>query len=245
MFLVKLVVLILTIWVILALGAFYFSKKTFKKYKNMPRKVLPNKYRHIIRKDIGNWGEKEILKGCFIHFPLSFSALASYILWLGTLVAMQQKLGISEKVVNAFRRYYGRVLSKIYFRLKESYNPWKEIETPLVIANHVSENDHLYIMSCLSTVSFVSKAEMGKIPIIGYIAKHYDSLFVQRESAENRRFIKSEIRRRVDSYMKDSKSVKPIAMYPEGTTSNNTGVLMFNNGAFDSLAPITLLSLNY
>jgi hypothetical protein len=39
--------------------------------------------------------------------------------------------------------------------------------------------------------------------------------------------------------------VYPLIIFPEGTTSNGNALLKFKLGAFNDLAPITLISLKY
>ena len=125
-------------WLTLALLALYMVKRTFKKYKNMPRTRLDPKYRHIVRRDIGHWGRKDIIKGCFIHFPLSFSLLAIYTLILAAIVALQKRFACLDKAFHFYRRYFGRIMAHIYFNLDEKYDPWKETGTPVNIVNHIS-----------------------------------------------------------------------------------------------------------
>jgi hypothetical protein len=36
-----------------------------------------------------------------------------------------------------------------------------------------------------------------------------------------------------------------LAIFPEGTTSNGRSILTFKNGAFNDLAPITIITLKY
>ena len=179
---IKLFILLFMVsWLVLALIGVYCAKRIFRKYKHMPRKDLPPKYRHIVRRDIGKWGEYDIIRGCFLHFPLSVGALATYSLTLGALIALQKRLGCLHGVIEAYRVYCGWITKHIMFRLTESFGAFEKITTPMVVANHISENDHIYMTATLSKVCFVAKKSIGDVPVYGNIARYFNTLFVDRE----------------------------------------------------------------
>lgn len=92
-------------------------------------------------------------------------------------------------------------------------------------------------------VSFVSKAEIAKTPLIGSIGKSMQNIYVERDVEKSRKQTLEEITKRVESY--ESGQVLPLVLFPEGTTSNGRGMLKFKLGAFINKAPITVICLKY
>ncbi len=92
----------------------------------------------------------------------------------------------------------------------------------LVVANHISWMD-IVIVGSLQPVSFLSKAEVARWPIIGYLARKAGTLFIDRGAgAETAAQLISE-RLRVGA---------SVAFFPEGTTSDGTEIQRFHPRLF-------------
>jgi 1-acyl-sn-glycerol-3-phosphate acyltransferase len=136
-----------------------------------------------------------------------------------------------ENVLSAFRKYLG-----------PNYDPkpYKDKFTT-VISNHICWADIMYLLSKMSS-SFVAKDSVKKIPLIGYISSAFKTLYINRTSPNSRKEIIQEIQNRQNDYV-SGKSLMPICLYPEGTTSNGRSLISFKKGAFYTLTPIKMFVL--
>jgi 1-acyl-sn-glycerol-3-phosphate acyltransferase len=113
----------------------------------------------------------------------------------------------------------------------------------LLVANHVSWLDIVVLLaSC--PCRFVSKAEIGRWPVLGTLARAAGTLFITRESKRDAL--------RVVHYM--AANLHPgsdavLAIFPEGTTSNGLQVLPFHANLFQAAisanAPVQPLALRF
>jgi 1-acyl-sn-glycerol-3-phosphate acyltransferase len=118
-------------------------------------------------------------------------------------------------------------------------------EQPYIfVCNHRSQLDiPLFAIACVNTFRFLSKIEVTKIPLIGYVVKRL-YITVDRKSKEDR--AKSVVKMQ-DSLLKEKISV---VLFPEGTRNRTAEPLIdFKDGAFrlavDTQLPIaTLVILN-
>ena len=83
----------------------------------------------------------------------------------------------------------------------------------------------------------MSKESVKNAPIIGTICDSLQSLYVDRESTENRHLMFEKLEERLKNFYND-KIFTPIMIFPEGTTTSNRHILKFKRGAFASLLPI-------
>lgn len=100
----------------------------------------------------------------------------------------------------------------------------------LLLANHLSWLDIL-LLADASGAAFVSKAEVGEWPLIGWMARLNNTVFVARD---NRRGVKGQ----VDAVREAlARGGQPVALFPEGTTDGGTAVLPFRASLLASLFP--------
>jgi len=90
----------------------------------------------------------------------------------------------------------------------------------MVVANHVSWLD-IYAINALHPVAFVSKAEVRDWPLIGWLARHTETIFLRRGSRGHARIINDEIAAALGAGGN-------IAVFPEGTTTDGTHLLHFH-----------------
>ncbi len=111
----------------------------------------------------------------------------------------------------------------------------------LVVLNHVSWLDIL-VMLAAQPVSFVSKAEVRHWPLIGWLATQVGTLFIERSSRKDAM--------RVVHHMADAlRAGGIVAVFPEGTTSDGSGVLPFHANLLQSAischAPVQPVALRF
>lgn len=132
-------------------------------------------------------------------------------------------------VAHALSRFWARLLTIIFFgpvRVKNKHfiDPKK---TYVFVANHQSQLDiPAYALSCKNTIRFLAKAELTKIPLMGYIIRNL-YLTVNRTDRNDRNKSIEVMRRSLDEGIS-------VFLCPEGTRNkyDDPPLLEFRDGAF-------------
>ena len=96
----------------------------------------------------------------------------------------------------------------------------------LIVANHISWLDIFVILS-FQPARFVAKSELRRLPVVGRLIANVGTLFIERE-------------RRRDTHTVNRHTVEAlargdiVAVFPEGTTSDGTGLLKFHSSLLQS-----------
>lgn len=110
----------------------------------------------------------------------------------------------------------------------------------LIVANHISWSD-IPVLGSITPMRFLSKAEVGNWPIIGWLARQAGTLFIKR-GAGQARSVKTSIAQRLEAG-------ESVLIYPEGTTSTGVAVLpmhgLLMSAARDSSTPIQPVTIGY
>lgn len=111
----------------------------------------------------------------------------------------------------------------------------------LVVCNHVSFLDIFTLDSVLPS-SFVAKAEIAKWPVFGKIASAVGTIFIERGNRKALLSIGDNMKKGIDEG-------RSLLMFPEGTTSDGTGLLKLHANLFESAArtgaPVVPVVLRY
>ena len=104
-----------------------------------------------------------------------------------------------------------------------------------VISNHLSYLD-IVTLASLHPCVFVSKAEIAKIPVLGWMTTNAGTVYVERGRGGSAM--------KASSAMKDAmQDGLPVVFFPEGTTTNGQALKKFHSGllgqALLAKAPIT------
>jgi 1-acyl-sn-glycerol-3-phosphate acyltransferase len=99
----------------------------------------------------------------------------------------------------------------------------------LFLANHLSWLD-IMLMAGASGAAFVAKEEVGKWPVIGWLARLNNSVFVARSA-------RASVKSQSDSLRTALASGLPVTLFPEGTTDGGANVLPFRTSLVASLYP--------
>ncbi len=149
-------------------------------------------------------------------------------------------------VAHGLSRIWARILTIIFFgpvriRNKHFIDPKK---TYVIVANHQSQLDiPAYALSCKNTIRFLAKAELTKIPLMGYIIRNL-YLTVNRTDRSDRNKSIEVMRKSLDAGIS-------VFLCPEGTRNKHEDppLLEFRDGAFrlavitqTPLAALTLLN---
>lgn len=111
----------------------------------------------------------------------------------------------------------------------------------LVVSNHVSFLD-IYAINAVAAAAFVSKDEVLDWPVIGWLSRHTETIFLARGS-------RSAAQRTREHLVDKLKDGTLVALFPEGTTTDGTHLLPFHaallQSAIDAEAPVTPIALRY
>lgn len=113
-------------------------------------------------------------------------------------------------------------------------------DTVLFVSNHISWSD-IPILGSLAPIRFLSKAEVGQWPVIGWLAQQAGTLFIRRGGGQARR-----VRHQI---IENLQAGENVLVYPEGTTSAGLTVLPFHGlllrAASESKTPIQPVTIAY
>ncbi len=116
-----------------------------------------------------------------------------------------------------------------------------EIRSGLIVANHISYLDVL-VLSRVAPLLFVTSTEVRDTPGLGLITRLAGCLFVERRNRSKIKSDSSDIQAALDSNI-------PVVLFPEGTSSDGSGVLPFRaalfQSAIDAKTPVHLFQIHY
>jgi 1-acyl-sn-glycerol-3-phosphate acyltransferase len=98
-----------------------------------------------------------------------------------------------------------------------------------VIANHTSWLDILLLGGSAGT-AFVSKAELKRTPLLGWIADQNRTLYIERAARADSH---GQVRRIAEALAHP----QPLAVFPEGTTGDGRHLLPFRTTLLEAVAP--------
>lgn len=122
--------------------------------------------------------------------------------------------------------FFNLAIKSIRFvlNIRVKYHGKPPREPGLILSNHRSYIDIVLIPSKTPYV-IVAKKEVSRWPVIGLAAKAIKVIFVDRDSAQNRKKVREQIINRL-------KEGLSVLIYPEGTTFEGPGILPLKPGMF-------------
>ncbi|HEV2709072.1 MAG TPA: 1-acyl-sn-glycerol-3-phosphate acyltransferase [Edaphobacter sp.] len=114
-------------------------------------------------------------------------------------------------------------------------------ERGALISNHLGYLD-IVVFAALHPCVFVSKAELQQVPVLGWMTTMSGTVYVARGHGGSAVKARSGMQAAADADL-------PVVFFPEGTTTNGSGMLRFHSGllaqAMESGMPITAAYLRY
>jgi 1-acyl-sn-glycerol-3-phosphate acyltransferase len=111
----------------------------------------------------------------------------------------------------------------------------------MLILNHISWID-IYVVHAVHATRFVAKSEIRKWPVIGYLCDRTGTVFIER----GRRLAVHRANHSVAQILREGGLV---GVFPEGTTSDGSGLLPFHanliQAAIDAQLPVQPVALRY
>jgi 1-acyl-sn-glycerol-3-phosphate acyltransferase len=134
------------------------------------------------------------------------------------------------------------LLSILNIRLRCHDAPQGLAARSLLVANHVSWLD-IFAISALFPATFVAKSEIGGWPVLGVLCRRTHTIFIQRSAFRGVLWANRDIVRALRH------GARPVALFPEGTTTRGEGLLPFRAAllqpAVNLAAPVRPLALRY
>jgi 1-acyl-sn-glycerol-3-phosphate acyltransferase len=125
------------------------------------------------------------------------------------------------------RRFLGWVARATGMRARVVGEPLRS--HVLFIANHLSWLD-IMLVAGASGAAFVSKDEVARWPVIGWLARMNNTVFVARTA-------RGAVRSQAEGLRAALATGQPVALFPEGTTDGGPEVLPFRASLLASLFP--------
>ncbi len=176
-----------------------------------------------------------------VRLVRSARALMHIVGGLGTTVFIFPWVGPTTRQ-NLIRRWCRQFLAMLKV---EARVHWRHGEgmpgNVLIVANHISWLD-IFVLSSFQPARFIAKADLRRLPVVGRLIGNVGTLFIERE-------------RRRDTHTVNRRTVEAlergdiVAVFPEGTTGDGTGLLKFHSSllqsAVDAKAHVQPIAIRY
>lgn len=143
------------------------------------------------------------------------------------LLPRRQRCGIAF-VSQIFARALVKIIGIRVEVSGEKYPPSSNGTGCLIVSNHLSYVDG-FILGSLFPVIYVSKIELSKWPLIGFMCQAAGTLFIDREK-------KNRIAAAVATMAETLKNGANVLVFPEGTSTNGEALLSFQSAFFEAAA---------
>jgi 1-acyl-sn-glycerol-3-phosphate acyltransferase len=161
---------------------------------------------------------------------IAASKIFLILLWTAPLVTAQIFILMFHKGQGAYTvpRFWHKGISCILGLKTEIRGTPVHNQQLIYISNHLSYLDIPAIGSHLKA-SFIAKEDIAGWPVIGFLSRVQQTAFISRSSAKAKKVANA-----LDTMVKEGKS---LILFPEGTSSNGTGVLPFKSSLFSLAHP--------
>lgn len=149
-----------------------------------------------------------------------------------------------QKLLKYSSFFWTRVLmlSAGFWRVQEQGTADPRATT--LVCNHTSYFDILYFLTASEFPSFLANEGVKRMPLIGKIAQAMQCVFVDRSNTSDRNIASTLVQnRQLD--INSAKGFPKLLLFPEGTTTNGSGVVMFRKGAFVTGAVVQGVAIRY
>ena len=144
----------------LAIFAYRIVNKTIRntrKFKENKDLQIDPEWDGFVRKDFNKWDQRTMKIGCFTRFPLKFMVIMLYMVSIALFSTLTSRCkGMGKKIQKFIVKYVGDLLIWSILSVTEQGNP-QAVITPIVISNHVSWIDIVYLTKRIYPLAVVSK----------------------------------------------------------------------------------------
>lgn len=132
------------------------------------------------------------------------------------------------KLPSPWAMLFLRIVSRIFgMRIKSHGNRLRK--DVFFVANHISWHD-IAILGGITGTAFVAQDGVRKWPVVGWLAQLNRTIFISRTDRQNVAGQVAELREAIAENWS-------VTLFPEGTTSDGSGLLPFKPSLFATLAP--------
>lgn len=146
-----------------------------------------------------------------------------------------------KKVTHCKKRWAESVMNYIGYTLDQQ-GQFSDTGPRIYVGNHVSYLDILLLMATNPNIAFLAKKEVKSWPILGMAAIRVGTLFVDRESKNDR----DKLRQQIGEQLMQNKS--QLVIFPSGTTTLKEEK-MWKKGIFEIAQayniPVQLFKIDY
>ena len=139
------------------------------------------------------------------------------------------------------RLWSRQLLTLLGVRVEAGVGDLARIEAGLLVGNHISFID-IFVINALLPCAFVAKSEVARWPLIGWLSRHTDTVFIERGS-------RKAAHRTHQRMLAALGSGSRLAIFPEGTTTSGDKLLPFHaalfQSAIDASVPVHAIALSY
>lgn len=134
----------------------------------------------------------------------------------------------------------GQMLRLLGIRLETEVHE-ADIRHGLLVCNHISFVD-IFLINALMPSRFVAKQDIAHWPLIGWLCRHGETIFIERGSRQA-------VQRTREHMQQALAQGKRVVVFPEGTTTAGDQVLPFHGAllqsAIDANAELHVLTISY
>lgn len=156
-------------------------------------------------------------------------------------VALLYPLGGKAGRQRLKRAWSRQLLVLLGIRIDAAEDGLAGIENGLLVCNHISFID-IFVLNALLPSGFVAKSDVARWPLIGWLSRHNDTVFIERGS----RKAAHETQRNM---LAAFGAGKRLVVFPEGTTTAGDCLLPFHaalfQSAIDAAVPVHAICLGY
>lgn len=156
---------------------------------------------------------RAILRVCALALGLAIAFLPGLLLWLLRL----------DRIRARYVQYFFAFICLVVGLERKVIGALDRARPLMLVSNHAGYLD-VFVLGGIAPISFTPKREVRSWPVIGFLCVLSDCVFVERKPAHMQEARRS-MRKRLN---KD----KILCLFPEGTTSDNSGVIPFKSGFF-------------
>ena len=214
-------------------------------YKNKPKVV------DVMRRwDIPKWSRPKLYLGSLLIFPrltlVFICVVAHYTLSKISILGFPD---LNTIPLPWYRRNLLYLSSRFWARLLLfAAGFWKidcigePQDCSTIVSTHCSWVDFMYFLTAPELPCIISKAAVKSVPFVGVIATAMQCIFIER--TKDRLAAIKEIENRYRN-MKVQKGFPKLMIFPEGTTTNGTGLMPFKKGGFLDMQPVQPVCMVY
>ncbi len=132
------------------------------------------------------------------------------------------------KLPSPWAMLFLRIVSRIFGARVKTYGNRLRKDV-FFVANHISWHD-IPLLGGVTGTAFVAQDGVRKWPVVGWLAEQNRTIFVSRTDKQNVAGQVAELREAIAENWS-------VTLFPEGTTSDGSGLLPFKPSLFATLAP--------